>query len=100
MTAQDFLLEQQIRNILMQHLVFLLKKYSGLLVVTPTCPMPDEISNLKEISNKILRKAILPFVLWYVWIANRCGNPAISFPVEYVDPVEMPGEGRFRFVLR
>lgn len=100
MTAQDYLLAQQIRNILMQHLVFLLKKYSGLLAVTPTCPMPDEISNLKKISNTILRKELMPFVVWYVWITNRCGNPAISVPVEYVDPVEMPIEGRSRFVLR
>ncbi|TGO34986.1 hypothetical protein BHYA_0174g00100 [Botrytis hyacinthi] len=30
----------------------------------------------------------------YVWIANLCGNPAISVPVGYVDPVETAGEGK------
>jgi Asp-tRNA(Asn)/Glu-tRNA(Gln) amidotransferase A subunit family amidase len=29
----------------------------------------------------------------YVWLANFCGNPAISVPVGYVDPVKTAGEG-------
>jgi hypothetical protein len=37
--ARDYLLAQQLRQMLMQHLAFLYQKYPGLIIVTPTTPM-------------------------------------------------------------
>lgn len=37
--ARDYLLAQQLRQMLMQHLAFLYEKYPGLIIVTPTTPM-------------------------------------------------------------
>jgi Asp-tRNA(Asn)/Glu-tRNA(Gln) amidotransferase A subunit family amidase len=93
-TGQDYLLAQQLRNILMQHLAFLFKKYPGMLIVTPTSTMPGwdikAEGYLKYGStdpNTTLRS------MEYVWLANFCGNPAISVPVGYVDPVKTAGDG-------
>ena len=37
--ARDYLLAQQLRQMLMQHLAFLYQKHSGLIIVTPVTPM-------------------------------------------------------------
>jgi hypothetical protein len=37
--GRDYLLAQQLRQMLMQHLAFLYQKYPGLMIVTPTTPM-------------------------------------------------------------
>ncbi|TGO85468.1 hypothetical protein BPOR_0394g00130 [Botrytis porri] len=80
MTAHDYLLAQRMRNIFMQNLAFLFKKCPGLLIVTPTCGSTNGNLTFRSVD--------------YVWIANLCGNPAISVPVEYVDPVETAGKGK------
>jgi len=94
-TGQDYLLAQQLRNVLMQHLAFLFKKYPGMLIVTPTSPMPGwnikaegDLKYGATDGNTTLRS------MEYVWLANFCGNPAISVPVGYVDPVKTAGEGK------
>ncbi len=91
--ARDYLLAQQLRNMLMQHLSFLYQKYPGLIIVTPTTPMPGwPINNESDLThgfsdgNRSIRN------MEYVWLANFCGNPAISCPVGYVDPKK--GEGK------
>ncbi|KAF7882804.1 uncharacterized protein EAF02_006167 [Botrytis sinoallii] len=95
MTAQDYLLAQQMRNILMQHLAFLFEMYPGLLIVTPTCPMPGwDIKSEKDLKYGFTNGNLTFRSVEYVWIANLCGNPAISVPVGYVDPVETAGEGK------
>lgn len=91
--ARDYLLAQQLRNLLMQHLSFLFKKYPGLIIVTPTTPLPgwdiEVEGDLKYGAfdpNKSLRN------MEYVWLANFTGLPGISCPVGYVEPKK--GEGR------
>ena len=37
--ARDYLLAQQLRQMLMQHLAFLYEKHPGLIIITPTTPM-------------------------------------------------------------
>ncbi|KAF5869318.1 putative glutamyl-trna amidotransferase subunit a protein [Botrytis fragariae] len=91
-TAQDYPLAQQMRNILMQHLAFLFKKYPGLLIVTPTCPMPGwDIKSERDLKYGSTNGNLTFRSVEYVWIANLCGNPAINVPV---DPVETAGEGK------
>jgi len=91
--ARDYLLAQQLRNLLMQHLSFLFKKYPGLIIVTPTTPIPGwEIEHEGDLehgafdANKSIRN------MEYVWLANFTGLPGISCPVGYVDPKK--GEGK------
>lgn len=91
-TGPDYLLAQQLRGILMRHLAFLYKRYPGMLIVTPTSPMPGwSIKSEGDLkygfsdANKTLR------AMEYVWLANFCGNPAISVPVGYVDAIKTAG---------
>ncbi|KAI1002294.1 hypothetical protein K3495_g5907 [Podosphaera aphanis] len=92
-SLRDYSLAQQLRNMLMQHLSFLYLKYPGLLIVTPTCPMAgwpiDQRVDLKygiSDGSKSMR------CIEYAWLANFCGNPAISCPVGYAEPIK--GHGR------
>lgn len=83
--AQDYLLAQQLRNLLMQHLSHLYQQYPGMIILTPTSPMKGwKINSQGDLkhgitdANKSLRN------MEYVWMANFCGNPAISLPAGYV----------------
>lgn len=92
--AADFLLAQQMRSLLMQHLAFLFQQHPGLLIVTPTTPnagwhIRGGKSDLKygvSDANMSLK------TMTYVWMANFLGCPAINIPVGRVEPKE--GEGR------
>lgn len=91
--ARDYMLAQQLRQMLMQHLAFLYEKYPGLIIVTPTSPMAgwpigsqaDLVSGVTD-GNTSIRN------MEYVWLANFCGNPAISCPAGYVEPTQ--GQGK------
>ncbi|KAF7866927.1 hypothetical protein EAF04_005768 [Stromatinia cepivora] len=74
-----------VRKQLLKTTFSLKKYYPGIPIVTPTCSIPyqDKRSNQKRISNTVLPTAISLFI-----IANSYGNPAISVPVAYVDPVK------------
>jgi Asp-tRNA(Asn)/Glu-tRNA(Gln) amidotransferase A subunit family amidase len=94
-SALDYRLAQQMRNILMQHLAYLYEKYPNMVIVTPTSPMPgwnikseEDLKYGCEDGDGTFRS------MEYVWIANFCGNPAISVPVGYADPVKTAGEGK------
>ncbi|PQE33306.1 hypothetical protein CJF32_00003846 [Rutstroemia sp. NJR-2017a WRK4] len=94
-SALDYRLAQQMRNILMQHLAYLYEKYPNMIIVTPTSPMPgwdikseEDLKYGGEDGDGTFRS------MEYIWTANFCGNPAISVPVGYVDPVKTAGEGK------
>jgi Asp-tRNA(Asn)/Glu-tRNA(Gln) amidotransferase A subunit family amidase len=90
--APDFLQAQKLRSLLMQHLSHLYNEHSGLIIVTPTTPnagWPINESDLKygcSDGNMSIRN------MEYVWLANFAGCPAITAPVDYVDPAQ--GEGK------
>lgn len=91
--ARDYFLAQRLRNLLMQHLAFLYRKYPGLLIVTPTTPIAGwpiaKESDLKHGAfdgNQSIRN------MEYVWLANFCGCPAIGCPVGYAEPVKGKGK--------
>jgi Asp-tRNA(Asn)/Glu-tRNA(Gln) amidotransferase A subunit family amidase len=91
--AQDYLLAQQLRNLLMQHLAFLYTLHPGLIIVTPVTPMPGwPISSSGDLQHGITDGNTSVRNMEYVWLANFCGNPAISCPAGYVEPVK--GQGR------
>ncbi|KAH7318930.1 amidase signature domain-containing protein [Rhexocercosporidium sp. MPI-PUGE-AT-0058] len=90
--AQDYLLAQQLRNMLMQHLAFLYQKYPGLVIVTPTSPMAGwPIASEGDLKYGITDGNTSIRNMEYVWLANFCGNPAISCPVGYVEPTKGKG---------
>lgn len=92
--ASDFLLAQQMRSLLMQHLAFLFKQYPGLVIVTPTTPSAGwHISGGKaDLKTGVSDANMSLKTMTYVWMANFLGCPAISIPVGAAKPKE--GEGR------
>ncbi|TVY37475.1 Fatty acid amide hydrolase [Lachnellula occidentalis] len=91
--AQDYILAQQLRKLLMQHLAFLYQKHPSLLIVTPTTPMPGyPMASAADLNHGVSDGNSAVRSMEYVWMANFCGNPAISVPIGYVDPVQ--GTGR------
>ncbi|KAK4697412.1 amidase, partial [Lecanoromycetidae sp. Uapishka_2] len=92
--AADFLLAQQMRSLLMQHLAFLFQKHPGLVIVTPTTPNAGWfISGGKaDLKNGISDANMSLKSMTYVWMANFLGCPALSIPVGRVEAKE--GEGR------
>lgn len=86
--AQDFLLAQKMRHLLMKHLASLFKKHPGLLIVSPTTPnlgwpIVGGSSELKYGCNdaNISVRSML-----YIWLANFTGCPAITIPVGSAEP--------------
>lgn len=83
--GQDFLAAQRLRNCLMTHLAHLFQKHPGLMIVTPTTPIPGwkiaggEADLKRGVSdgNSTVRN------MEYVWLANFSGCPAISCPAGY-----------------
>jgi Asp-tRNA(Asn)/Glu-tRNA(Gln) amidotransferase A subunit family amidase len=91
--AYDYLLAQQLRNLLMQHLAHLFTTHPGLLIITPTTPLagwpidsPTDLVHGLSDANMSVRN------MEYVWLANFTGCPAISVPVGYVKPQEGKGD--------
>lgn len=92
--AIDFLLAQKLRQLLMQHLAFLFQRYPGLLVVSPTTPIPGwhissggaDLARGVSDANMSLRN------MEYVWLANFTGCPALSIPVGKARPKQGTGD--------
>ncbi|PQE16951.1 n-acylethanolamine amidohydrolase protein [Rutstroemia sp. NJR-2017a BBW] len=91
--TRDYILAQKLRHLIMQHLAFLFQKHPGLIIVTPTTPLPGwEIEHEGDLvhgvtdGNKSIRN------MEYVWMANFTGLPGISCPVGYAE--EKKGVGR------
>ncbi|EON98560.1 putative amidase-like protein [Phaeoacremonium minimum UCRPA7] len=91
-SAGDYLKFGQIRQTIMQHIAFLYEKYPGLLIVTPTMPLPGwkiDPGDLKygfSDGNRSLLNML------YVWLSNMTGCPSLTAPIGYVDPEQ--GEGK------
>lgn len=89
--ANNLLLAQKLRSLLMSHLAHLFQQYPGLLIVTPTTPNAGwrisggeaDLSRGVSDANMSLRS------MRYVWLANFTGCPAITIPVGMVN-----GDGR------
>lgn len=92
--VSDFFLAQKVRNLLMQHLAFLFKKYPGLLIVTPTTPNAGWhiAGGAADLKNGVSDGNMSIHTMTYVWMANYLGCPSLSIPVARVKPKE--GEGK------
>jgi amidase len=84
-TAQDLLASQRLRNLLMTHLAHLFKTHPGLLIVSPTTPIPGwhidggeaDLSHGLSDGKASIRN------MEYVWLANFTGCPSITCPAGY-----------------
>ncbi|KAJ5682744.1 hypothetical protein N7462_005909 [Penicillium macrosclerotiorum] len=89
--AQDFLASQRLRNLLMQHLAHLFETYPGLIIFSPTTPLPGwHISGEGDLSRGLSDGATSVRNMEYVWLANFTGCPSISCPAGYAKDSGVP----------
>lgn len=90
--AQDMVAAQRLRSLLMTHLAHLFQTYPGLIIVTPTTPLPGwKIERDADLSHGLSDGKASVRNMEYVWLANFVGCPAISCPAGYVQDVsQMP----------
>ncbi|CAG8924047.1 unnamed protein product [Penicillium salamii] len=91
-SAQDLLAAQRLRNLLMTHLAHLFKTHPGLLIVTPTTPIPGWHIHGGEadLSRGLSDGKASVRNMEYVWLANFTGCPAISCPGGYATDSGVP----------
>ncbi|EEP82255.1 conserved hypothetical protein [Uncinocarpus reesii 1704] len=90
-TSKDFLVAQKLRALLMAHLSFLFKKHPGMIIATPTLPIPGwQIGGESDLSHGISDVNTSLRTMEYVYLANFSGCPAISCPMGYVEDSKMP----------
>lgn len=84
-TAQDFLSAQRLRNLLMTHLAYIFKTHPGIMIFTPTTPIPgwhidggdaDLARGLSDGTTSVRN-------MEYVWLANFTGCPSINCPAGF-----------------
>lgn len=90
----DFILAQKVRNLLMQHVSALYKKYPGLLIITPTTPSAGVKIGAESHCQKggygVSDANASLASMRYVFLANFCGVPSMSIPVGYTEDTGMP----------
>lgn len=89
--AQDLLAAQRLRNLLMSHLAYLYKTYPGLLIFTPTTPIPGwKIGSNADLSRGISDAKHSVRNMEYTFLANFTGCPAITCPAGYDEDSRSP----------
>ncbi|GAB1199093.1 hypothetical protein APSETT444_008434 [Aspergillus pseudonomiae] len=90
-SGQDFLASQRLRNIIMCHLAYLFRKHPGLLILTPSTPIPGwKINGEADLSRGLSDGKSSVRNMEYVWLANFTGCPAINCPAGYVQDTRVP----------
>jgi Asp-tRNA(Asn)/Glu-tRNA(Gln) amidotransferase A subunit family amidase len=90
--ATDYITMAQLRQVMMEHLAFLYEKYPGLMILSPTSPLPgwrikpgDEVYGMSDTNLTIRNMA-------FVFLANLTGCPAVTGPAGYIEPEQ--GDGK------
>ncbi|KAL1880445.1 hypothetical protein Plec18167_003849 [Paecilomyces lecythidis] len=84
--AQDLIAAQRLRQLLMDHLAHLFEKYPGLVIFTPTTPIPGwkiERGDA-DLSHGVSDGKASVRNMEYAFLANFTGCPAISCPAGYI----------------
>ncbi|KAF9884663.1 hypothetical protein FE257_001356 [Aspergillus nanangensis] len=84
-SGQDVLAAQRLRNLLMAHLGYLFKTHPGLLIMSPTTPLPGwKIDGGEaDLSRGLSDGKTSVRNMEYVWLANFTGCPSINCPAGY-----------------
>ncbi|KJR82428.1 Amidase family protein [Sporothrix schenckii 1099-18] len=92
--STDHLLAQKLRRLLANHLSHLWHKYPGMVIMTPTTSCAGwPVRNPNESHWGISDGDTTIRTMEYVWLANFCGLPSISFPAGYAVPEGQPNAG-------
>ncbi|KAJ5491314.1 hypothetical protein N7539_002881 [Penicillium diatomitis] len=91
-TANDLLAAQRLRNLLMQHISHLFHEYPGIVLFTPTSPIPGwRIEGGEtELAYGLSDGKTSVRNMEYVWLANFMGCPAITCPAGYAGEGNVP----------
>ncbi|KAJ5901693.1 hypothetical protein N7495_002221 [Penicillium taxi] len=82
--AQDFLAAQRLRTLLMYHLAYLFDIHPGMMIFTPTTPLPGwHIEGEADLTRGLSDGKTSVRNMEYVWLANFTGCPAINCPAGY-----------------
>jgi Asp-tRNA(Asn)/Glu-tRNA(Gln) amidotransferase A subunit family amidase len=84
--AQTYKRCQRLRGLIMRHLAFLFREHPGLLIVTPTSPLPGWPVAPGDDARGFMDANVTIDNMSYVFLANTSGCPAVSCPIGYVDP--------------
>lgn len=90
--ATDFLAAMKVRSVIMSHLASLFQRYPGLVIATPTTPIPGwkienpavDLARGVSDGDKAIRN------MEYVWLANFTGCPCLGFPMGEVSETGVP----------
>ncbi|KAJ5578537.1 uncharacterized protein N7459_007501 [Penicillium hispanicum] len=84
-TAQDLHASQRLRNLLMTHLSHLFQTHPGLLILSPSTPLPGWHIDGGEadLSRGLSDGKMSVRNMEYVWLANFTGCPSINCPAGY-----------------
>lgn len=89
--SRDFLAAQQLRNLLMSHLAHLFKQHPGLLIFTPTTPIPGwKIDSEADLTHGLSDGGSAVRNMEYAFLANFTGCPAITCPAGYAPDSRAP----------
>jgi len=92
--ATDYTLAQKLRRLLVQHVAHLFRQHPGMLIVTPTTSCAGwRIRGEGELRWGLSDGDTTVKTMEYVWLANFCGLPSLSVPMEYVVPEGRAGAG-------
>lgn len=91
-TAQDLLAAQRLRNLIMKHVAHLFKTHPGLMIFTPSTPIPGWHIDGGEadLSRGLSDGKTSVRNMEYVWLANFTGCPSISCPAGYAKDSGVP----------
>ncbi|KAJ5167299.1 uncharacterized protein N7482_006080 [Penicillium canariense] len=91
-TAQELLAAQRLRNLLMTHLAHLFKTHPGLMIFSPSTPIPGwHIGGGEaDLSRGLSDGKTSVRNMEYVWLANFTGCPSISCPAGYARESGVP----------
>lgn len=92
--ALDFNYANKVRNMFMSHFASIWQKYPGMILVTPTSPMPGVKIQESHISVGVSDTNSSVQCMRYVFLANFIGTPSLSAPVGYLEnniPVGLMG---------
>jgi Asp-tRNA(Asn)/Glu-tRNA(Gln) amidotransferase A subunit family amidase len=92
-SADDFLSAQRVRQIIMRHLGFLFDTHGhDMIIVTPTTPNAGWHYKPADLKNGVSDGDMTIRNMMYIWMANFCGTPALTFPAGFVKPAVGTGD--------
>lgn len=88
--AIDYAAASKVRTMMMSHFAYLFQKHPGMILVTPTTPLPGVKIDPRDISAGVSDTNTSLKSMRYVFLANFIGTPAINVGVGYAEETRVP----------